>query len=220
MGLGFAVTENFVYELTAIGSGSIEQLLTVAVARTFFTAGIHGLCSGIVGGALGFAYLSRGKLLRLLWFLGGLGLAVALHGSWNGVLTGASITGDGRGVAAAAAIILGFYIAYVLVLVGLLHGEHLILKKQLAEEVNLGVLPGWVAAVIPYYRRRVRGGWWPQRRERTVLALLITRLAFRKHAMRRLPSDEAAIAGLEVVHLRGKIRTMLGVAGGSSVKDS
>jgi len=220
VGLGFAMTENFVYELSAAGSGQFERFLAVAVVRTLLTAGIHGLCSGIVGGSLGFAYLSRNRVSRLLWFLGGLSTAVILHGSWNGLLTSAAITGNGRGVAVAAGLVFGLYLAYGLVLAAFLHGEHLILKRQLAEEVELGVLPSWVAQIIPYYRKRVRGRWWPERQERTVLTLLITRLAFRKHAMRRLPPDEAAVAGLEVVQLRQKIRTMLGVAVGSSVKDS
>ena len=51
------------------------------------------------------------------------------------------------------------------------------------------------------------------RRERTVLARLLTRLAFRKHAVARLPRHEAELAGLEVVRLRQRVRRMLGAEG-------
>ena len=79
----------------------------------------------------------------------------------------------------------------------------------MAEEVELDVVPAWVLEVIPYYRRRIRSEWWPSRQERTVLARLLTRLAFRKHAVKRLPVAESQIAGLEIVRLRQRIRAML-----------
>ncbi len=97
----------------------------------------------------------------------------------------------------------------ILGLVGFLRSEQRILVVELAEEVELDVVPAWVAEVIPYYRRRVRSDWWPSRRERTVLARLLTRLAFRKHAVRLLPDEESKLAGLEVVRLRQQIRVKL-----------
>ncbi len=90
-----------------------------------------------------------------------------------------------------------------------LHSEHRILKRQLGEEVALSMAPAWVVEVIPYYRRRVRGDWWPARNERTVISRLLTKIAFRKHALRHTPQDEAAIASLEVVRLRQRIRAIL-----------
>ncbi len=101
------------------------------------------------------------------------------------------------------------YALVFLGLVGFLRSEQRILGVELAEEVELDVVPAWVVEVIPYYRRRVRSDWWPSRRERTVLARLLTRLAFRKHAVRRLPDEESQLAGLEVVRLRQQIRAKL-----------
>jgi len=93
--------------------------------------------------------------------------------------------------------------------VAFLQWEHQILRRELSDEVRLGVLPPWVADTIPYYRRRVRADWWPRRRERTVIARLLTRLAFRKHAVGRLPDREADLAGLEVLRLRQRVRAIL-----------
>jgi hypothetical protein len=101
------------------------------------------------------------------------------------------------------------YAAYLVVLAAFLRSEQRILKRQLAEEVALQLAPPWVVDVIPYYRRRVRGDWWPNRAERTVIARLLTRVAFRKQALRHLPRNEAAIASLEVVRLRQRLRAIL-----------
>jgi hypothetical protein len=101
------------------------------------------------------------------------------------------------------------YLLYVAALAVFLHSEHRILKRQLADEVKMAMVPSWVQDVIPYYRRRVRGNWWPSRGERTVISRLLTRVAFRKHAIQRLPSADAAIASLEIVKLRQRLREIL-----------
>jgi hypothetical protein len=101
------------------------------------------------------------------------------------------------------------YLIYMMTLAVFLHSEHRILTRQLEDEVALGLVPSWVLDVIPFYRRRVRANWWPSRGERTVIARLLTRLAFRKHALRNLPPGQAAIASLEVVKLRQRLREIL-----------
>jgi len=42
-----------------------------------------------------------------------------------------------------------------------------------------------------------------------VLSRLLTRLAFRRYQASRLPEGEAALATLEVLRLRGRVRRML-----------
>jgi hypothetical protein len=79
----------------------------------------------------------------------------------------------------------------------------------------LRLVPSWVPEVIPFYRRRVRSDWWPRRSERVVLSRLLTRLAFRKYQTSRLPAAEAAMASLEIVHLRTRVRRMLEPTGHS-----
>ena len=101
------------------------------------------------------------------------------------------------------------YVVYIITLSMFLHSEQRILKRQLGDEVALGLIPSWVLDVLPYYRRRIRANWWPSRSERTVIARLLTRMAFRKHALRHLPPAEAAIASLEVVSLRQRLREIL-----------
>jgi hypothetical protein len=67
------------------------------IERTLFSAGVHGLASGVVGGFVGLAHLSRGTLARVAWTAGGLAIGIALHGGWNaGVLPGCQPGALGR----------------------------------------------------------------------------------------------------------------------------
>ncbi len=209
VGLGFAVTENFIY-CTGVGSTmGLRDFLTLAVGRTFFAAGVHGLASATFGGFLGFAVLTRKRWQRAAWTGVGLLAACVLHGGWNTALILVGPFAPGGGPRTWLVILPGLYACYVLVFAAFLHSEHRILKRQLGDEVALSMAPAWVVDVIPYYRRRLRSDWWPLRNERTVISRLLTRIAFRKHALRHTPQDEVAIASLEVVRLRQRIRAIL-----------
>jgi RsiW-degrading membrane proteinase PrsW (M82 family) len=208
-GLGFAATENLVYTLAGVGHAAIGGTLLLVLVRTVLAAGIHAVSSATFGGFLGFAYLSRHRSERVIWFIVGLVSAVAIHAGWNFMLLHMVSSESAVPVARWFVAVPVLYALYLFGLVGFLKSEQRILGVELAEEVELHVVPAWVVEVIPYYRRRVRSDWWPSRSERTVLARLLTRLAFRKHAVRRLPDEESQLAGLEVVRLRQQIRAKL-----------
>ena len=208
-GLGFAATENLVYTLAGVGEFAIGGTLLLVLVRTALAAGIHAVSTATFGGFLGFAYLSRRRGERVIWLIVGLIGAVVIHGGWNFMLLHMEPSGGAVPVAWWFVVVPALYALYFLGLVGFLRSEQRILGVELAEEVELNVVPAWVVEVIPYYRRRIRSDWWPSRRERTVLARLLTRLAFRKHAVRRLPDEESQLAGLEVVRLRQQIRAKL-----------
>jgi RsiW-degrading membrane proteinase PrsW (M82 family) len=208
-GLGFAATENLVYTVAGIESAAVTGTLMLVLLRTTLAAGIHAVSSAALGGCLGFGYLARNRAERVGWSFAGLAGAVAIHGGWN--LTLLHIAGPEPEIGpawwiVAVPLLYGFYLTALWLF---LKSEQRILSRELTEEVELDVFPKWIVDVMPYYRRRIRSDWWPSRRERTVLSRLLTRLAFRKHAVRRLPEAEADLAGLEVVQLRHRIRSML-----------
>lgn len=210
VGLGFAVTENVIYGIGAgVHLNSTPAILMLVGGRTLLSSGVHAVCSATFGGFAGHAALSGRWILRIAWTFTGLAAAVALHGSWNVALVRFGPIGEGGAPRLWLAALPALYALYTLALALFLHSEHRILKRQLADEVELATVPSWVLDVIPYYRRRVRGNWWPSRTERTVIARLLTRMAFRKHALRQLPPAEAAIASLEVVGLRQRLRAIL-----------
>ena len=210
-GLGFAVTENVIY---GVGSGvNFDHAPGIALligSRTLLSAGIHALASAAFGGCLGHAVLTARRWGRVAWTVAGLAAAVTIHGSWNIALVTFGPTADNGAPRPWLAILPGLYLLYALTLALFLHSEHRILQRQLAEEVKREFVPAWVLDVIPYYRRRIRRDWWPSRGERTVIARLLTRMAFRKHALKHLPPAEASIASLEVVRLRQRLRAIFG----------
>lgn len=210
VGLGFAVSENVIYGISAgTHLHSATGILILVGGRTLMSAGVHALSSAAFGGFLGHAVLSGRKLNKILWATVGLLAAITLHGSWNLALMWYGPVGEGGSPRMWLAALPALYLIYVMTLALFLHSEHRILKRQLGDEVALGLVPSWVLDVIPFYRRRIRANWWPSRSERTVIARLLTRVAFRKHALRNLPSGDAAIASLEVVKLRQRLREIL-----------
>lgn len=210
VGLGFAVTENVIYGIAAGGYlDNAAGILILVGGRTLLSAGVHAVSSATFGGFLGHAVLSGRLPAKFAWTAAGLAAAVVLHGSWNLGLMWLGPVGEGGSPRLWLVALPGLYVLYTITLALFLHSEHRILKRQLGDEVELGLVPSWVLDVIPFYRRRVRGNWWPSRSERTVIARLLTRVAFRKHALRNLPPGEAAIASLEVVKLRQTLREIL-----------
>lgn len=209
-GLGFAVTENVIY---GVGAGihlkSVVGILTLVIGRTLLSAGVHAICSATFGGFLGHAVLSGRTASRFAWTVAGLATAVSLHGAWNLALVWFGPVGEDGSPRLWVMALPVLYLLYCVSLALFLHTEHRILMRELADEVELATVPSWVEHVIPYYRRRVRSNWWPSRRERTVISRLLTRVAFRKHAIQRMPAGEAAIASLEIVKLRQRLRDIL-----------
>jgi len=209
-GLGFAATENLIYGVAGAAAPVIGGTVMLVLVRTVLAAGIHAVASGTFGGFLGVAYLSRNRFERLMWSCCGLTAAVAIHAAWNFLVLRVDGAADPVPLARWLVVVPVLYVCYIVALFVFLRSEQRVLRIELAEEVDLEVLPAWVLDVIPSYRRRIRSEWWPSRRERTVLARLLTRLAFRKHAVKRLPVGEAQLAGLEVIRLRQRVRAMLG----------
>jgi RsiW-degrading membrane proteinase PrsW (M82 family) len=211
-GLGYAMTHNAlngpgtVWGLTVV-DGAVPTTLGMLMA-----ACVHAAAGIAVGGCVGMTSLSRGIGARLSWMMAGLAIAVSVHGGWHLMEIRRITEGAGNG----PLLLSGAALAVVTwaLLFGLFRCENRILDRQLSEEVDLGTVPSWVVDVIPYYRRRVTSSWWPDRRERTVLARLLARLAFRKQAVRGLPEEEGRLAGLEVVQLRNRIKKMLEPVGG------
>ncbi|MGB8981337.1 MAG: PrsW family intramembrane metalloprotease [Anaerolineales bacterium] len=104
-GIGFAIFENFEYIL-----GHPSTALVLAISRVLSTNLIHATGSALIGIALGLARFNRSALLRALYLLGGLTLAIAIHSGFNNMVNDRVALGfaflaglGGAGVIAAAA---------------------------------------------------------------------------------------------------------------------
>lgn len=206
VGSGFAVTGPLVMGIGAgLGPGATPPEAGV-VGLALWMIGFQVLTSSVLGACLGVGRLSRSWNRRCAWGLIGLAGAVLVHGalSWVGMyFASGPVTGQQW------ALILLMYLAIVAVVGIILLAEGRVLKRQLSEEIGLGVLPPWTAQVIPSYWRRVRSDWWASRRERTVISRLLTRLAFRKEALISPRASGTDLEGLEIVRLRERIQKIV-----------
>lgn len=84
IGLGFGMTENFVY-FTRV-SGNFDTWIWTVLIRTLYSALLHAMASSVVGAAFGYGRL-RGPLVATISTGFGLFAAMLLHGLWNGLLS-------------------------------------------------------------------------------------------------------------------------------------
>ncbi|HVN75547.1 MAG TPA: hypothetical protein VMT19_04465 [Thermoanaerobaculaceae bacterium] len=183
-----------------------------AAGALVFMSLLHAAAGAVLGAGVGWAKLSAPRGMRVPAVAGAIVAAAAL----GVVLVAAAAAcwrrwGGGSdlcnlALAAADVGVLAGAIAFSLAL------ERKVLATQLAEEVGLGVLPEWVADILPSYRRRVRSDWWARRDERREIVRLLLGLAFRKRRLRSLPEERARLYGLEVGRLRQRARVLLALS--------
>ena len=82
--LGFAAAENIAYYVAAVRLGGGEALAAMFMARGVLSAYCHPVFTAMTGIAIGLAARARGAA-RGLFPVGGLLLAMILHGAWNGL---------------------------------------------------------------------------------------------------------------------------------------
>ncbi len=80
IGLGFGMTENFLYFL-AFGT-NLSQWLTIVLVRTLFSAVMHCVATATFGAFLGYAKF-KNIFYKLTFPVIGLGIAMFIHFAWN-----------------------------------------------------------------------------------------------------------------------------------------
>lgn len=88
-GLGFAAFENLLYFIAAYDRGGLPAWTTSVSERVLLSTALHGLASSFVGAYFGAAKQNPSAAIRRLALTAGLCAAVALHASWNGLITSA-----------------------------------------------------------------------------------------------------------------------------------
>lgn len=80
IGLGFGMTENFLY-FTTYGD-TFESWLYLVIIRSVFSAVMHAIATGTLGAFLSFAKFSQ-KPARYIWIFTGFLSAMIIHFLWN-----------------------------------------------------------------------------------------------------------------------------------------
>ena len=201
IGLGFGMTENFMYFLSA---STPEEWVFLVIVRTVYTAVMHAMATGIFGAFMGmtkFGPASRRWPLRFL----GLALAIGIHFFWNFSVSINNPAAAGLGM---LFIFLSLVVIIVVVQLALL-AENRLLIRELAEEAELGRIPATHLQYLPYSSKRKLLGWISPTVDRKMYIQLSTRLAFRKFQSRNCREEDRAQYVEEVDRLREEIASLL-----------
>ena len=217
-GLGFGMTENFLYFTTAAQmaawdplGGGVAWAWTVVI-RTCFSALMHATASGMFGATLGWVRL-RSLPIKVLVGAGGLLVAMSMHALWNGLLTL-----DGKVDAPISLTTLDFLLfpLELLFAFGLfqlcLLGERRTLKRELHDEATLGTIPKAHVDVLISYLSRSFKVWAPPGVDQRAYVRVATTLALRKHQARNSKGKQKRLYDLDVERLRRELTGILAVA--------
>ncbi len=207
-GLGFAMTENFLYFVQSDAAGGIEQWQTVVILRSLFSALMHCAATATFGAILGRFRYRGGTMQWLVAPLIGLALAMTLHAAFNTALVQSAMQEDeqvaylGFGLIPIAALTL-----FSLTMISL-GREHRMLAAELREEAAVGIIPMAHADILPFHRKRWRNGWLDPRIDKKRYIQAATLLAFRKWQS-KLPAGRRHDVAGELVNLRKEVAWLL-----------
>lgn len=205
VGLGFAVTENFLY-FSRFTEDPWTWVQVVAV-RTACSGVMHAIASSIVGASLGWARY-RTMDLKLASFGIGMATAMGVHMMWNALAVLAGL-GNGQAFILDVAIFIVEFIVVFSVFLACLEGEHRMILRELRHEAEGGVLPPQHVAILASVRRRSRHGWCPKGVDQQHYIKTATRLAFRRMQCRVRGNNHQKVHD-EARKLRHELRAMLG----------
>ena len=180
-GAVFGVTASLAFSLGMHVLVATRTSWHPSLAALAFVALLHAAVGTALGAGIGLAKLAALPHPRILPVLG----AVAAAAGLGALLVAGGIScwsNWGEVGAPCNAALAAVELALLLGVFGLsISYERRVLAGQLAEEVDLGVLPRWVVEVVPSYRRRTRSDWWERRDERREILRLLAGLAAGRH---------------------------------------
>ncbi len=197
-GLGFGMTENLWYFLQLSGDPAWGSTVFL---RTFYSAVMHAMCTSVLGACVGHARFRRPAVL-LGWTLLGLGLAVAVHGTWNAL---ASAPSEGLWMADLVLLpleLIGIAVVFELCVLD----EARAIRDELTEEAEHGVLPAEHPTILASWSRRARHDWLPDGIDHDEYIRVATDLAMRKRQVRELGPRAPLAYRAEVELLRRELR--------------
>lgn len=200
IGLGFGMTENFLYFLSS--ASTYESLFVLIIIRTLFSAVLHCCTQATLGAAIGFAKF-RGWGVKLTIVPVGLATAMFMHFTWN-----LTVSFQSTALIGFVFMIFAVFIILILFQLGVYHDGKVILR-ELTDESNRGLIPKDHLRYIPYTSRRYKHGWLPTNINQKDYVKTATRLAMRKNQLRTMTSGAKISYQREVDLLRNKIYSML-----------
>lgn len=212
-GLGFGMTENFLYFASAAATGDPVGWMFTVVIRTLYSAMMHASATSVVGAALGFARF-RGCLALIVLGAFGLVLGMGIHALWNGLLTLDTLANTGGALFGANLLLFPVEFLFIFGVYNLcLLNESLVIKRELRAEAASGLIPEDHARIMGSYCARSRRKWVPKGVNHHKYVYAATTLAFRKQQARLVKGgSEHDFYEKEVLRLRAEVKELLAAA--------
>jgi protease PrsW len=198
IGLGFGMTENFLYFITF--GDTLQNWIILVVIRTLFSGVMHGVSTATFGAFLGYAKF-RDTGFKIAAGIAGLTTAVFIHFMWN-------LSVSFESTAFLGFIFLGVSALIMITVFSLsVAGEKKIILKELSEEVSNGLIPVEHLYILNSSRRNNLG--WVDESIRKFYILAATKLAFRKMQCRNTRGYNKYFCEQEVIYYRTYIQELL-----------
>ncbi|MDH7516620.1 MAG: PrsW family intramembrane metalloprotease [Bacteroidota bacterium] len=201
VGLGFGMTENFLYYLTV---SDVREWVLLVVLRTLFSASVHAMATGVFGAFIGWAKF-QGKRARVPIVALGFTLAIGLHAFWN---YSVSLREPSAFLSGVVFIVFSVVVVFAAMQVSL-RFEHRLLLRELTEEARFGLIPVLHLQFLPFSSRRTIRGWLDPMVDAREYVRAATRLAFRKSQVRHVDEKLRGSYEAEIESLRTCIRRLL-----------
>ncbi len=172
IGLGFGMTENFLYFIS--NSSDMSYWITLIAIRSLFSGVMHCVTTGLLGAALGLAKFKPLKSKLVLVPLG-LFIAIAIHIIWNSTVTSSDYP---KGFLFMFCAIISF----ILLFKHSLRTECGMIYHELYEEYSEGLIPVEHLNILSSPLREKKG--WVDELIRRDYISTATSLAFRKMQFR------------------------------------
>lgn len=198
IGLGFGMTENFIYFVSY--GDSIQSWFQIVIIRSLFSAVMHAISTGTFGAFLATAKFSSTLGKKLLPFIGII-VSMIIHLMWNSLVSFEVTYFYGF-------IYMIFLILFFIFIFRLsLRNEKTIIENELFEESVNGVIPESHLDVLGSHLRYSRG--WISDDVRKMYARAAVRLAFSKNQFRKSKDSNKNYYSLEIERNREIIRSIL-----------
>jgi RsiW-degrading membrane proteinase PrsW (M82 family) len=201
IGLGFGMTENFLYFLNF--PSDYIGLFTLIIIRTLFSAVLHLCCQAVFGAAIGFAKF-RGMLAKMTIIPLGLAAAMFMHFVWN-----LSVSFNSTAIIGFVFMIFTVIIIFVIFQFAVHHEGKIILKELTDEANSTGYIPHDHLRFLPFTSKRHKRGWLPVHVNQKEYIKSAIKLAMRKNQLKKVKPSSQMIYIREIDFLRHKIYNML-----------
>ena len=207
-GLGFAMTENFLYFMGPALEGEVGGWIALVMTHTLYSGVMHAAASSLWGAVIGMSKF-RGWGYKLLALFGGYLLAASMHLLWNGLLVLGEVSENPIFPMLDFVLFPLEFACIFAVFQWCLYQEHRNLSTELAEEAILGTLPKEHVAILASYVQRNRSNWLPNRVSQAAYVQAATTLAMRRKQVQLAQGEQKMTCEQEIQTLRQEIRSLL-----------